>query len=56
MRDGLIRLIDQRIENFKPELAVAGLERLLEMTERLKEVDDNWRATNPAKAAEFPPA
>jgi hypothetical protein len=48
------RLIEHHFNQFKSNIALAGLQRFLDMTDFLKEADDKWRATNPDKAAQFP--
>jgi hypothetical protein len=54
IRPVLQQLIDHRIGNFTEQLTVEGLDLLLAYVERLKLADEQWRARNPQRAAEFP--
>jgi hypothetical protein len=55
MRDKFEELITKRLGDFDTELRMAGLKVLTDRADMLKEFDDQWRAENPEKAAQFPP-
>ena len=48
------RLIEHHYDQLKSSLVLAAFQRLLDMTDILKEADDQWRANNPEKAAQIP--
>jgi hypothetical protein len=54
MRDKFEELITKRLGDFDTELRMAGLKVLTDRADMLKEFDDQWRAENPEKAAQFP--
>jgi hypothetical protein len=47
------RLIEHHYEQFKSSLVLAAYQRLFDITDTLKEADDQWRAANPEKAAQI---
>lgn len=47
------RLLQHHCDTLKTKLALAAFQRLLDMTESLKEADNQWRAANPERAAEI---
>jgi len=46
--------IELHYNQFKSASVVAAFQKLLDMTDALKEADDKWRAANPEKAAQIP--
>jgi hypothetical protein len=54
MRDKFEELITKRLGDFDAELRMSGLKVLTDRADMLKEFDDQWRAENPEKAAQFP--
>ena len=50
----LERLIEHEYESLKSSVVLAALQKLLDLTDMLKEADEKWRATNTEKAADIP--
>jgi hypothetical protein len=47
------RLIEYHYNEYKTVVALTAFQKLLDMTDTLKEADDRWRAVHPDKAAHF---
>jgi hypothetical protein len=47
-------LMGEHVDNFKSKLMTSALQKFLDISDCLREADDQWRAANPEKAALFP--